>query len=136
MKIYEVIFTKTMIMKDIAEKLSEHELNDNYYKFNNYDSNILFYEIEDAKKFYEKLKNNDMKIKQVKGFFNLKYYEIDNIQLNELILDNSINKKEIEENGGITANRIKIYENTLSDINIKHAGFSIKDLKNYIKESK
>lgn len=136
MKIYEIIFTKTMIRKEIAEKLSEYELNDNYYKFDNYKSNILFYEIEEATKFYEKLKNNEMKIKQVNGFFNLKYYEIDNIELNELILDNNIYKKEIEELGGLNANRIKIYENILSDITLKQTGFTIKDLKKYIKEGK
>lgn len=136
MKIYEIIIRKTMIRKDIAEKCSEQELNERFYQFDKYDGNILFYSIEDAMKLYNDLEKNESGIQLVNGFFNLKYYQLMNIEMSELKVDDSIINKEFESFGGLNKHKLEVYENTLVDNIIKEKNYSIKDLKNYIKEGK
>ena len=112
MKIYEIIIRKTMIRKDIAEKCSEQELNERFYQFDKYDGNILFYSIEDAMKLYNVLEKNESGIQLVNGFFfNLKYYQLMNIEMNELIVDDSIINKEFESFGGLNKHKLEVYEN-------------------------
>lgn len=139
MKIYEIILRKTMIMKDIAEKTSEEELNDRYYQFDKYDGNILFYEDEQYKamKLYKAIEKEEIHPQLINGYFKTKYYKIGNVELNELKIDERfINKEKIEKTGGLMNHKLDIYVNTLSEIIIKSKSYTIKDLKKYIKNAK
>lgn len=136
MKIYEIISKRTMIRKDLAERLSKEELNDNYFNYSNYEGNILFYSYEESLKVF-KIITNDLKIKLVKGYFGMDYYALSSVTLSELIVDdNVIDKEKIERCGGLNNHKLKVYENTLVDNIIKEKSYTIKDLKNYIKEGK
>lgn len=125
-----------MIRKDIAEKCSEQELNERFYQFDKYDGNILFYSIEDAMKLYNALEKDESGIHLVNGYFNKKYYRLMNLELSELIVDDSIINKDFESFGGLNNHKLEVYENTLVDNIIKEKSYTIKDLKNYIKEGK
>lgn len=134
MKIYEIISKRTMIRKDLAEKLAKEELNDNYFNYSNYEGNILFYSYEESLKVF-KLITNDLKIKLVKGYFEIDYYALSSVTLSELIVDdNVIDKEKIESCGGLNNHKLEIYENTIVDNLIKEKSYSINDLKKYIKK--
>lgn len=136
MKVYEIVLIKTMIRKDLAEKESEQELNNEIYQLDKYGENIMFYDFETAMNFYEALEKS-LKIELVNGFFNQSYYKLYFFQINELIVDDSVIKKEkIESFGGLNNHKLEIYENTLVVNIIKEKNYTIKDLKNYIKEGK
>lgn len=49
MKVYN-ISKRTMIRKDLAERLAKEELNDNYFNYSNYEGNKLFYDYEESLK--------------------------------------------------------------------------------------
>lgn len=132
MKIYEIISKRTMVRRDLAERLSKEELNDNYF---NYEGNILlFYSYEESLKVF-KIITNDLKIKLVKGYFGNDYYALSSVTLSELIVDdNVIDKEKIERCGGLNNHKLEIYKNTIDDNLIKEKSYSINDLKNYIKK--
>lgn len=107
------------------------KLNDKFFDI--YENCTLFNNYENARNYFN---NHLTGVKVIRGYFGLDYYAIYSVVLNELVIDDNIDREIINNEELLNVNKNEIYAKLLLDIRIRSKVDTMEDLKNYIKEEK